>query len=104
MTEEQQKTLSEFKTSEWYLTRPETIRKAIDLLPPVILYQWKTNKKQCYIIGYTEPNDKELEVTLIVQKTGIGGLMAAMGLSSIDKNQVFGVHINDLEPVNETEQ
>lgn len=95
-------TLEELKQTEWYQERPEIIQKAIDTLPPTELYQFKDSKKQCHIIGYTEPNEQNSEVTLIVQKTGVGGPLASMSkvlAASIDTNQVFGVLLTDLELV-----
>lgn len=90
-------TLDELKETDWYKERPEVIKEAINRIPPTQLYQFKDSKKQCYIVGYTEPDDKTLEVTLIVQKTGVGGPMAEAGLGVLDRNQVFGVKPDDLE-------
>lgn len=93
--------LDELKNSDWYKERPEVIKQVIDLLPPTKLYKFKESNKECYIIGYTEPEkgNNPNDVTLIVQKTGNGGAMANMGLGSLDTNQVFGVLLTDLIPI-----
>ena len=93
-------TLEELKTTDWYKERPEVIQKAINLLPPIDLLRFKNSKKECYIISYSEPESGLLdEVTVTVQKTGNGGLLAEAGLGILDTNQVFGVKINDLEKI-----
>ena len=90
--------LQELKITDWYKERPIVIRKAIDLLPPTKLYKFKSSGKQCALISYEEPENKKLEdVTVTVQKTGIGGVMEGTGLEVFGTNQVFGVKINDLE-------
>ena len=88
----------DIKESDWYKERPKIIQKAINLLSPAKLYKIKSSGKQCHLISYYEPHsEKFCDVTLTVQKTGIGGAMAKMGLSTLDTNQVFGVKITDLE-------
>lgn len=90
---------AEFK--KWYDEKPKIIQEAIDKIPPIQTYRFKNSKKECYIISYDEPTDSSIEVTLTVQKTGKGGALAKFGLGSLDTNQVFGVHINDLEALPE---
>ena len=91
--------MKELKEDEWYQTRPQIIKDAIDILPPTRYYMFKDSKKECYIISYDEPeNGKVEDVTVMVQKTGVGGPMAEMGLSMLDTNKVFGVALTDLEP------
>ena len=93
--------LKELQETDWYKERPEVIRQAIDKLPPIVLYKFKDSGKQCQIISYEEPESSKLEdVTCTVQKTGIGGAMAEMGLGSLDTNRVFGVHLDNLEEWN----
>ncbi len=98
MTEEDKKLFERLRSEEWYNTRPQVIKDAINKIPPVIYYKFKNSGKQCYIVAFTEPDEENKEVTLTVQKTGEGGAMAKMGLGVLDTNQVFGVHIEDLEP------
>ena len=93
--------LEELKGTDWYKERPDSIKEAIDQIPPTQLYRFKDSQKQCYIIGYTESESPDGKVTLIVQKTGEGGPMAAMGLGVLDTNQVFGVDPESLEVVPE---
>lgn len=91
-------TVEEFQKTEWFLQRPELIQKAIITLPPICHYKFKNSGKQCYIISYDEPESQLLEdVTVTVQKTGVGGAMAEMGMGQLDTNQVFGVKLDDLE-------
>lgn len=85
--------------NEWFKKRPKIIQEAILKRPPDKTYQFITSKKQCYIISYQEPSSPGNAVTLVVQKTGTGGPLAAMGLSAIDQNQVFGVQLDDIEEV-----
>ena len=95
-------TLEELKESNWYKERPEVIQQAICILPPICLYKFKDSGKQCVIYSFSEPESNKLEdVTITVQKTGIGGPMAEMGLGLLDTNKVFGVRLDDLEPWNE---
>jgi len=92
-------TLEELKQTEWYQGKPEVIKQAIELLPPIHLYKFKDSGKQCYIISIEEPDSGKIEdITFTVQKTGIGGPMAEMGLGELDIHDVFGVKISDLEP------
>ncbi len=89
--------LEELQQTEWYKCRPEVIKQAIDKLPPIHLYKFKETGKQCQIVSFEEPESDKLEdVTCTVQKTGIGGVMAEMGLGAMDTNQVFGVKLDDL--------
>ena len=84
--------LQELKQTDWYKERPLIIQKAIDILPPTPMYKFKSSGKQCYLVSYEEPENKKLEnVTVTVQKTGIGGVMENQGLGIYDTNQVFGV-------------
>lgn len=90
--------LQELKQTDWYKERPKVIQEAIDLLPPTKMYRFKNSKKQCQLISFEEPESKKLDdVTVTVQKTGVGGVMDEMGLGSLDTNQVFGVKLTDLE-------
>ena len=90
--------LQELKQTDWYKERPAVIQDAIDLLPPTKIYRFKESKKQCHLISYEEPYSKKLDdVTVTVQKTGVGGVMDEMGIGSLDTNQVFGVKLTDLE-------
>lgn len=73
------------------LKRPDNIKELINQMPPTQMYKFKNSKKQCYIIGYTEDG------TLIVQKTGKGGILETMGWKILDTNEVFGVSPEDLE-------
>lgn len=95
-------TLDDLKATEWYQTRPDVIKEAIEKTPPNKLYRFKDSKKECFIIGYSEPKESDQKITLIVQKTGNGGPMAEMGLGVLDTNQVFGVdpeHLEECSPV-----
>ena len=97
-------TLEEFKQTDWYKERPEIIKEAMAIRPPTELYKFKDSGKQCFIYGYDEPESGKVEdVTCIVQKTGKGGAMAAMGWGALDKNGVFGVKLDDLELWSEEE-
>lgn len=90
--------LEELKQSEWYTQKPEIIKQAIDILPPNQLYKFKDSGKQCYIVSFEEPESGKLEdVTCTVQKTGVGGVLADMGMSKLDTNKVFGLKPEDLE-------
>jgi len=94
-------TLEELKQNTWFKTRPPIIQEAILKLPPICLYKFKDTEKQCYIISFEEPikdNYTIDEVTVVVQKTGKGGVMDEMGLGQLDTNQVFSVKLDDLEP------
>lgn len=88
-------TLEELQETDWYKERPDIIKNAIIKCPPIDLYS--LNSRQCQIIAYSEPELENDEVTVRVQKTGIGGPMAEMGLGMLDTNQVFGVKLSDLE-------
>lgn len=90
-------TLEEIKQSDWYKERPSVIQEAINKLPPTTLYKSKATGKQCYIVAYTEPDEECSEVTLTVQKTGIGGAFADAGFGALDRNAVFGLKLDDLE-------
>jgi len=90
--------LQDLKQTDWYKERPVVIQNAIELLPPTKMYRFKSSKKQCHLISYEEPKSKKLDdVTVTVQKTGVGGAMDEMELGSLDTNQVFGVKLTDLE-------
>jgi hypothetical protein len=91
-------TIEELRETEWYQTRPELIKQVIELLPPIQFYKIKDSSKQCHILSIEEPESGKLEdITVTVQKTGTGGPMTKMGLSSLDMNAVFGLKIEDLE-------
>lgn len=91
--------LEEFKETDWYKERPELIKEAIELLPPTTLYKLKSSGKQCRIICYDEPKSGLIEdVTVIVEKSGIGGALSEMGLGVVDKGgEVSGIKLNELE-------
>ena len=89
-------TLDELKQEQWYQDRPDIIKRAIDRLPPIQFYKFKDSGKQCHILSYEEPDSGNLDdVTVTVQKTGVGSMR---GLEHINKNAVFGVYLDDLEP------
>lgn len=92
-------TMEEIKATPWYQERPEIIRQAIEKLPPNKLYKFKGSGKQCYLVSYEEPEEKDevKEVTVTVQKTGKGGAAEKMGMPELDTNIVFGVRPDDLE-------
>ncbi len=93
-------TLEEFKETDWYKERPKVIQEACCILPPIRQYRFKNSKKECVIISFDEPESGKIEdVTVMVQKTGKGGPMAEMGLGSLDTNKVFGLKLDDLEPI-----
>lgn len=90
--------LKELKQTAWYSRRPKVIQEAINLLPPMKLYKFKDSGKQCHLISYEEPESGKIEdLTVTVQKTGVGGVLEEIGLSELDTNQVFDVKINNLE-------
>lgn len=92
-------TLEELKQHDWYKSRSLLIQQAIEILPPTKLYKFKNNGKQCYIQSFEEPESGKLEdVTVTVQKTGVGGAMAEMGMGVLDTNAVFGLNLYDLKP------
>ena len=92
-------TIDELKQTDWYNERPDVIKQAICKLPPTQLYKFKDSGKQCQIYSYSEPESGKLEdVTCTVQKTGVGGPLATMGLGVLDKGVVFSVNLDDLEP------
>lgn len=91
--------LKELQETDWYKSRPKLIQDAIDKLPPIKLYKFKNSGKQCLVIAFEEPESGNLEdVTVTVEKTGIGGIMHEVGLGGLDRNSVFGVKLEDLEP------
>lgn len=99
---EKNSNLERLKESDWYKERPQLIKAAIEIAPPTQYYKLKFNSKQCFIVSYDEPESQLLEdVTVTVQKTGVGGAMASMGLGQLDTNQVFGVKLTDLIPYEE---
>jgi len=96
MTDAEIKQMEAFK---WYQELPEIIKQIVELFPPTQLYKFKNSGKQCYIISIEEPESGKIEdVTVTVQKTGVGGVMDEIGLGLLDNNQVFGVKITDIEP------
>jgi hypothetical protein len=89
-------TLESLQQMTWYKERPLVIRQAIDILPPICMYKFKDSGKQCHIISYEEPKEGTDDVvTVTVLKTGVGSLP---GLEELNKNAVFGVGLDDLEP------
>lgn len=94
-------TLEELQQDDWYKERPECVQRVVDIIPPIRLYKFKNSGKQCYIVSYEESHSGKMEdVTFTVQKTGIGGAMAEMGMGHLDTNAVFGLKPDDLEPFN----
>lgn len=90
-------TLEELQQDEWYLGLPEIIQKTIDIVPPIYIYKLKESGKHCTIVSYEEPESNLLEeVTVTVQKIGVGGTMAEMGMGALDTNRVFDVKPSDL--------
>ena len=90
-------TLAELKETSWYEERPTVIKRAINKRPPIFLYKFKDSGKQCQIVSYEEPvSGKAKDVTVTVQKTGVGGALAEMGMGVLDTNQVFGVKLDDI--------
>ena len=65
-------------TKEEYLKKLEDIQKTVDII-----------EQEGASLGK--------DVTVTVQKTGVGGTMAEMGLGNLDTNKVFGVKLTDLE-------
>jgi hypothetical protein len=90
-------TFDELIKTDWYLTRPKRVKDAINKLPPTNLYRFKDSKKQCYIVSYEEPHSETEPITVTVQKTGVGGNLALMGLGVLDTNKVFDVSLDNLE-------
>lgn len=91
--------IEELKQTNWYKSRPKIIQQVMDMIHPMQFYKLKETGKQCYIISIEEPISGKFEdITFIVQKTGIGGLLEKIGLSELDTNQVFNVKFEDLEP------
>lgn len=92
-------TIEELRETDWYRSRPDIIKAAIEEKNPMVLYKFKNSGKQCFIYSYEEPaEDQPQVVTVTVQKTGKGGFMDYMGMGHFDVNQVFGVKMDDLEP------
>lgn len=93
-------TFEELKQTDWYKSRPKVIQQAMDILPPIHYYRFKSTGKQCFIHSFKEPRSGKLEdVTVTVRKTGTGGPLAEMGLGVLDRHIVFGVPLDDLEPI-----
>lgn len=92
-------TLQDVQAMDWYKTRPKVIQDAIDKLPPIKLYRIKDIGKQCQVYSYSEPNDKNKEVTVTVILTGKGGPLDGTGLEKLDEGmKVFGYKLDNLEP------
>lgn len=47
-------TIEQMKQTSFYLSRPEIIRKAMDITPPIKMY--KLHGKQCFIYSLKNPN------------------------------------------------
>lgn len=92
-------TIDEVKETEWYKERPQIIKDAIEVLPPIRLYKTPEGK-QCYLYSYSEPDSGKLEdVTVRVHFTGVGGPLAGTGLEVLDFGSgVFGYKLSDLTP------
>lgn len=92
-------TFEELKKDDWYKSRPIVIQQAIDILPPIHLYRLKGTGKQCFINSYEEPKSGELkDVTVTVQKTGVGVDLHPLLIASIGCNKILGLSLDDLEP------
>jgi hypothetical protein len=71
-TVDKEQEFREFKESEWYLSRPQIIKDAINLMPPHQHYMIRATGHQCHIISYGEDVKGRLDHgTYTVQKTGI---------------------------------
>lgn len=91
-------TIEELRETDWYKSRPDIIKAAIEEKNPMVLYKFKNSGKQCHIHSYDEPTDDEPQVvTVTVQKTGKGGYLDSLGMGHLDTNKVFGVKLDDLE-------
>lgn len=91
-------TLDEIKETDWYKERPDIIKQAVEILPPMQLYRVKSTGQQVSLYSYHEAETIE-EVTVTVVKTGKGGPLGKIGLGEIEKGQgVFGYKLTDLEP------
>lgn len=92
-------TIKEIKQTDWFKSRPLIIQQAVEKFPPTQLYRFKESGKQCMILSFGEPKSGKFEdVTCTVKKTGVGGVLADMGLTLLDIETVFGVKLDDLEP------
>ncbi len=82
---------------DWYNSRPEIIKKALNIVPPDKFYKLKSTGVQCYIYSIDEPVTGLFEdVTITVNKTGVGS--KPHHPEWFNKAQVFGIKIEDLEP------
>lgn len=89
-------TIKEIIKSDWFKERPKIIQEVIKKLSPTEMYS--LNGKQCHIISYEEPESGLVEdITVTVQKTGVGGPLAEMGMGILDTNQVFDIKPEDLK-------
>lgn len=91
-------TLGELKTTDWYNTRPEIIKEAIELRSPFKQYEFVGTNVKCYIVSYDELTSNKIEdVTVTVQKTGVkkspDGSATLVGLHT---NKIFDVKLEDL--------
>ena len=93
-------TLEELHNTDFYKTAVDIVKKAIDYIPPTMMYKFKDSGKQCYILSY-DFNDEDtdfMKVTLTVQKTGKDASMTPLGFENLHQNKVFNVKLDDLEP------
>lgn len=77
--------------SEWYQTRPDFIKAAIDQCPPYFLY--RLNRNNVYLYSYEENGEHEpVTVKVIVaEEWNPAGLFM--------ERMVFGVSLDELTPI-----
>jgi hypothetical protein len=99
---EEFKTLEEVINSDWYLSMPGIIQRAVLLLPPIRYYKIKSMGQQCWLVSYFEPfeSDRAEDVQVRVQKTGRREVAGITTCTEDKYNQsgVFGLKLTDLEP------
>jgi hypothetical protein len=104
MEGQENKNLEDVLKSDWYKELPQVVKDTIETYPPG-LYKMRDTGKQCFIIGYIEPDPEHKDpkfhvVTFIVMKTGIGGIFPIMDKGS----HVHGVSKGNLESWKDDEQ
>lgn len=90
--------LEALKASPWYKLRPQCIKDAIDLRPPVMAYM--VRGKMCSVVGYEEPDSQNVEdVTVIVKP-----FIYTEGEDPTYGEEIAGVKLEELKqwPWNET--
>lgn len=81
-------TLEQFKQEEWYKSRPDVIKQAIEKLPPTQSYMYGCRK--CELYSYEEPESGKLEdVTVTVQ---------------FSTHRVFGIGLDKLRPLTKEDE